>query len=170
VHSSFPCIVIKNANYDDGFARINDKVGKIYDVFKQRSFSLISQKIYKVLGMDNEKYHDELRDNDDIFVNWTIYSKIKNEDGRLPLFIASEQSIKWSDSVCEILEGNGGAIEDADVNTGLEAFMLAGVGRKSDMETVFKLLQDHPAAINPYVRKPQHQKVVNKKRKFVNTM
>jgi len=92
-----------------------------------------------------------LGNNDDVFVNWRIYSQKKNELGRLPLFTASEQSIKWSDGLCNILAGYGAAIEEVDTVTGMEAFMLAGVGKASDMESVYKLLHDHPAAINPYV-------------------
>jgi len=132
---------------------INGKIGTLYDVFARKtSFSMISQSIYKRLNMGNEKYYNDF---DAIFryyfVNWKIYSQIKNEQGRYPLVIASEQSITWSDGLCQILKGYGGAIEEVDVLTGLEAFMLAAIGTNSDMETVYNLLLDHPAAINPYV-------------------
>jgi len=73
------------------------------------------------------------------------------------LFIASQQNVKWSDGLCNILNGYGAAIEDADVVTGLEAFMLAAAGKESDLETIYNLLLDHPAAINPYVILPQKQ-------------
>jgi len=88
---------------------------------------------------------------DDVIVNWKMYSNLKDEQGRLPLFIALEQGVQWWDGLNMILKGNGGAIEDIDVATGLEAFMLSAVGTNTNLETVFKLLQDHPAAINPYL-------------------
>jgi len=132
-------------------------------VFLENSFSCISQKLFKLFGMDAGKINEELCDQDDIFVNWKICSQRKNEQGRLPLYTALEQSVKWSDGLHGILEGNGGAIEEADVITGLEAFMLAAIGRNSEMETVYRLLKNHPAAINPYVRMTQ-QHISNKKR------
>jgi len=95
--------------------------------------------------------NDFLWHNDDIFVNWKVFSNIKNKQGRLPLFIALEEGVKWSDGLDMILKGNGGAIENVDAVTGFEAFMLSAVGTNSNLETVFNLLQDHPAAINPYV-------------------
>jgi len=132
--------------------QINERVGTLSNVLNNtKSFSRISQKVYKLIAIGNAKYLCELRGNNNIFVNWRIYSKQKNEQGRFMLFKAAEGSLKWSDGLCKILEGNGAAIEDRDVITGLEAFMLAAVGTSSDTETVYRLLQDHPAAINPYV-------------------
>jgi len=107
------------------------------------------------MGMGNEEVF--LTDKDLIFVNWRVYSRTRNDEGRLPLFTASEQSVKWSNGVCAILKGYGAAIEDVDVVTGLEVFMLAAVGEESDLETVYNLLLDHPAAINPHVVIPQKQ-------------
>jgi len=137
-----------------------------------RYFSSISQKLQKLLGIGgNEKYWDKWRDEDDLFfVNWRIYSKVRNEQGRLPLFIALEQNVTWFDGgLCKILKGYGASIEYTDTVTGLEAFMLAAVGTNSNLETVYKLLQDHPAAINPYVIMPYHP-VINRKRKFALAM
>jgi len=107
-----------------------------------------------------EKLNNFLRDNLDVFVmqynanvfiNWRIYSKNRNEQGRLPLYTALENNFKWSDGLDKIWESNRTAVEEVDVTTGLEAFMLAAVGSKSNIGTIFHLLQDHPAAINPYV-------------------
>jgi len=152
VDSSLPYIIIQNSLKNDGYdVTINDKLGKLYDVFNQRPFSLISPKTYKLLGMGSKKYYAEIQDYDDVFVNWKIFSRNRNEHGRLLLFTALENSIKWSDSLCKIVEGYGAAIEETDTVTALEAFMLAAVGTNSNMETVYNLLQYHPAAINPYV-------------------
>jgi len=150
VHS-LPSIVIKNTNRINFHAIINTKIGELRNVFDENSFCLISKDTYKMLGIGFEKEYNRLRDEDDIFVNWRIYSQKRNEQGRLPLFTASEQNMKWSKGLSELLEGYGAAIEETDVITGLEAFMLAAIGTTSNFETVFKLLQDHPAAINPYI-------------------
>jgi len=144
---------------------INEKLGKLSNVFQKSSFSPVSQETSQLLGIGKKEV--VFNHEDKIFVNWTLYSQKKNEQGRLLLFTASEQGVKWSDGMCNILNGYGAAIEEVDVVTGLEAFMLAAVGEESDMETIFKLLQDHPAAINPYVVMPQQQYYLNrKKRKF----
>jgi len=117
-------------------------------------FSTISHKLYNVLRVVTEEYNNNKElvcAIDDTMVNWKIFSHRKNKQGRLPLFIALEQGVKWSDGLNEILKGYGGAIEHVDVATGLEAFMLSAAGTNTNLETVFMLLHDHPAAINPYV-------------------
>jgi len=149
VHESLCHIIIKNAAARR--TKINENLGTLYNVFHNKlSFSLISQKVYQLLGMDGSD-HDEVNDGDVIFINWKLYSQRKNKQGRLPLFTAAEQSVPWSDGVEQILKSYGPAIEFIDVVTGLEVFMLAAVGTNSNIETIFKLLQDHPAALNPYV-------------------
>jgi len=115
----------------------------------------------QLLGMDSQ--FDTLNEDDDILVNWRIYSQNKNSKGRLPLFTALEQQVKWSDGLCTILEGNGGAIEDTDIVTGLEAFMLATVGPNSYIETIFTLLQGHPAALNSYMSITKQKKIRGQK-------
>jgi len=129
---------------------INEKLGTLYNVLnKTKAVSPISQKIRGLIGSDANAKGDNL---EVVYVNWRIYAKKKNyENGRSLLFTAIVNNIKWSEGLCNILQGNGTAIEDRDAVTGLEAFMLAAVGAKSNMESVFRLLQDHPAAINPYV-------------------
>jgi len=152
MHSYLPYIFIKNGRNSDV---INTTLGTLHDVINNnttRYFSSISQKLQKLVGIGNFFYN--FRDEDDqLFVNWRVYSKVKNNQGRLPLFIALEQNVTWFDGgLCKVLKGNGAAIEYTDKLTGLEAFMLAAVGTKSHIETIYKLLQDHPAAINPYLQ------------------
>jgi len=145
-----PDLVSIVIQHTDSYVKINDTIGTVSNVFSsKKSFSLMSPNVYTILEKDNTNCN--LRESDDVFVNWKLYSHCTNEKGRLPLFTASEQGVKWSEGLGMIVNGNGGAIEDIDVITGLEAFMLAAIGNNSDMETVYKLLQDHPAAINPHV-------------------
>jgi len=156
VHPSLIFIIITKElgpfDSKDNIDVINAKLGKLSDVFHERFFTPISQKMFQLLRKGSKVL---LEDDDEVFVNWKVYSQKKSKEGRLPLFIASEQSVKWSDGLCYILDSYGAAIKDADEVTGLEAFMLAGIGEKSDMETIYKLLQDYPAAMNPYVAMPQ---------------
>lgn len=161
LQSSIPYIVIKNQGRDwlgkDWIqdAIINDHIGTLNDVMDKGPFSPISHAICQRLGM--EKHYDLVLNDydavDEIFVNWKIISRNKNHQGRLALFSACEQGLKWSDGLGEIVKGYGAAIEERDEVTGLEAFMLSAAGPKSScsLETIFSLLQDHPAAINPYV-------------------
>jgi len=149
VNSCLPYIIVKNIRCRGG--RINRRLGTVHNVFNNnKSLCRISKRVSSLIGIGDNDVHTTY--DDSVFVNWKFYSKLKNESGQLPLFTASERSLKWSDGLCKILEANGGAIEDVDETTGLEAFMLAAVGIKSNMETVYRLLLDHPAALNPYVR------------------
>jgi len=156
VHPSLPHIVIRNRTsisslyFEDEI--INNKVGKLSDVFQKLSFSPTCKNVYNCFRIEEEYY----KDNDSyiystLFVNWRLFCQTKNEQGRLPLFTALAQNLKWSDGLCKIWKNNGAAIEETDTVTGLEAFMLAAVGPYRSIETVFTLLRDHPAAINPYV-------------------
>jgi len=172
MHASLPYIIITNNDrevYGDDYDKnanhsfINNNLGKLSDVFQKRSFSPLSQEIYHLLGIGDQGFF--FNDDDEIFVNWKICSKTSNDLARLPLFAASEQNVKWSDGLCDILKGYSLAIEDVDVITGLEAFMLAAIGKESDMGTVFKLLQEYPVAINPYVLMLQENVSERKKRK-----
>jgi len=152
LQSCHPYIIIKRPSSVKNLT-INGKIGTLYQVLHNTtSVSAISQKLHKLLEMNTIIKDLNLRRHDKIHVNWRQYAKMKNQQGRLLLFTALEQSINWSDGLSNILQGNGAAIENTDVITGLEAFMLAAVGSNSNMETVFRLLQDHPGAINPYVR------------------
>jgi len=138
------------------YSIINEEMGTLCNVFQIQNFVPRSQEKNQRMGMGNEKVL--FNDKDVILIrNWRVHARTKNDEDRLPLFIASQQNVKWSDGLGNILNGYGAAIEDVDVKTGLEAFMLAAAGKESDLETIYKLLLDHPAAINPYVILPQKQ-------------
>jgi len=141
VDSALPFIVIKKD--DDQYARtINEQLGELQNVFESNSFlSPVSPNAFAVVS--NNEFHKN--DKIAMFANWNTYAKQKNEQGRLPLFTALSEGVTWYDGVGSILKGNGAAIETVDVVTALQAFMVAGTS--SSLETVFLLLQDHPAAI-----------------------
>jgi len=166
LESSLPYIVIE---YPDAFRLdseiINENLGILEYVFMRNGLCPILPKTLLRLGLTNlnDIYHDEFHS---IFVNWRVCSKIKTREGRFFLFTAIEKHISWRCGLSAVLQGNGAAIEDKDVVTGLEAFLLAAVGPYSDLETVFKLLQDHPAAINPYVL--QHHVTPTKKMRHMD--
>jgi len=87
-----------------------------------------------------------------LYVNWHVCAKRINKDNdRLPLFTAAEENVALSEGLGAILESNGAAIEGVDPVTGLEGFMLAAVGSNSRIESVYALLENHPATNNPYV-------------------
>jgi len=168
LHPSLPCIIIKYGMRHYHSSRINEKVGTLYNVFNQKPFFPLSKRMYKLITNNgNDTQYDDVCDKDAIFVNWKVYSQKRNEQGRLLLYTALEQGVRWSNGLREIWEGNRAAIEEVDTITGLEAFMMAAVERNSSMETVYKLLIDHPGAINPYVRLTQ-QLASNRKRKVSN--
>jgi len=104
-----------------------------------------SLNLFKILGIRNEEY---VGDECQVFIN----CKIKQEHGRFLLYTALEHKLKWSDGLDDIYNSYGAAIEDADVMTGFEAFMLAAVESNSNLDTVYRLLQNYPAAIIPCVR------------------
>ena len=65
---------------------------------------------------------------------------------RFPIFMAAAVSIKWKD-IKRIFEANKIAIYERDVVTGLSPFMLAAVGMKNDLESVYRLCREYPVAI-----------------------
>jgi len=127
-----------------------EESGILWEAFNSASvFSPVSIKIFGNLGLNTKKYHIFNADwRFRAFVNWGTYSNNKNEHGRWPLHVEAERNLKWSEGLCEILEANGRAIEERDEATNMEAFMLAANG---NLETIYSLLLDHPAVINPYV-------------------
>jgi len=147
---------------DHGIERINDKLGTLFDVLKQKSFSPISKELYIRLGMGKNIrftfYGGTWIADYDAFVHWRKYSLKQQQEptGRLPLFTALEKGVLWSEGLCDIVKGYGAAIETTDVVTCLEAFMLAAIGTNSNLETIYHLLLDHPAAIHPYVQDKQY--------------
>jgi len=70
-----------------------------------------------------------------------------NTKGRLPLHIATKCNLVWS-AVSTILKENTAAVSVADPVTGLMPFMLAGVGKSSNLNTVYELLHNKPGIMH----------------------
>ena len=68
------------------------------------------------------------------------------QDGHLPLFTAAAVSMKWKDTE-RIFEANKIAIYNKNLVTGLSPFMLAAVGKNSDLESVYRLCREYPVAL-----------------------
>ena len=71
---------------------------------------------------------------------------MRNNDDRSALMTAAAMSINWKD-MKSIFNSNKVAIYDVDHPTGLPVSLLAAVGPKSDLESVFCLIQELPQAL-----------------------
>ena len=83
--------------------------------------------------------------------NISKWSRTHNGEGRLPLMVAAAMSLRWRDAA-RIFDAHRPAVYEADDGvTGLPLFMLAAVGRSSDVEVVYRLLKEYPPALMPLV-------------------
>jgi len=171
-----PCLAIRNERFGQ-HPVINEKLATLCHVLHNPSNnkhvyfrSHVQMKLKEISGLCiiPTPNCDEFEFAVGLYVNWNVCAKTKNvhQNGRLPLFTAVEENLALSEGLCDVLKGNPAAIENVDPVTGLEAFMLAAVGPKSRFESVYKLLEDHPAAIIPYVKvSSAEQSVSSRKRK-----
>jgi len=171
-----PYLLIQNMNDYTELPTINESLGTLLHVlhnpsenkyvYRVRRSSYL-MKFKEVFGLSNDlgDYYGVIG----MYVNWNICANKKSENNdRLPLFIAIENNFPLfgvHGVLGHILKANAAAIEDVDPVTGLEAFMLAAVGPGSNLESVYKLLEDHPGAIVPYVRNCPRQSISTRKRK-----
>jgi len=98
-----------------------------------------------VLVLSGEAHSSHLYDND-IHYNARKWAKTRDSVGRLPLCIAADRSLEWLD-VQSIFAVNMPAIEEKDILTGLQLFMLAAVGLDSKLESIYQLLRAFPSTI-----------------------
>jgi len=85
--------------------------------------------------------------NTEMYYEWKTWARLRGaDDGRLPLFTAAARSLKWS-YLKQIFAANMPVINEIDVLTGLPLFMLAATGQTSDIESIYNLLKELPAAI-----------------------
>lgn len=75
------------------------------------------------------------------------WGKTRGPDRRLPLCTAAVKSLSWI-YTRKAFDVNMLAIYEVDKVTGLPLFMLAAVGKGSDIECVINLLKEYPSAIN----------------------
>jgi len=79
--------------------------------------------------------------------NPETWAGTKGVNGRLPFITAAAKSLKWP-CMKVIFNLNMPAIYEIDVLTGMPLFMLAAAGANSDIEAIYSLLKEHPAAIS----------------------
>ena len=73
-------------------------------------------------------------------------AKAQNEEGRLPLHAAAECNLPFTD-LMPIVWANMSALEVKDPKTGLYTFALAASQSSSDLNTIYKLLEENPNVI-----------------------
>lgn len=86
----------------------------------------------------------------DDFFNLRLWVTTRSkEDGRLPLCGAVAKSLDW-ESVRRIFEANMPAIGEVDGITGFPLFMLAAVGPRGKLASIYNLLREYPTAMEVY--------------------
>merc|ERR1740124_1163569 len=119
---------------------------------KKKGFSLINLDTFLYGGSGSKSESDV----SDVYYNMKIWGRTRNEtSGRLPLFTAAARYLTWAD-VRQILAVNMPVVHDVDGLTGLPVFMLAAVGPKSNIESVYHLLKEYPSALAPMNNKHQN--------------
>jgi len=170
--SDMPCLAITKLRRDKNYL-INPNVGTLLQLLSNKARCNPKEHLYECaphqslsLGKQNLLSCDLLKtnfvqkcvkDNDKLknfnciglYINWGFVCSQKNTQGRFPVFTAIDQHFD-SNVLSHLLAGHGAAVHDVDPVTGLEAFMLAAVGPESSLESIYKLLEYHPAAIIPY--------------------
>jgi len=163
---------------------INSMVGSIHDVVRNNICSKenaymyssptsnklililedvgIIENIYNYEDYDVSECEEDYHVNFDLYVDWNVHAF---QYERPALFRAAEDNLGLSEGLNDILHANGAAIQEVDPKTGLEAFMLSAVGSESNLETVFTVLQYHPAVIIPYTVVSSQEGLSSRKRK-----
>lgn len=80
--------------------------------------------------------------------NMKKWSRTKSKDGQLPLTTAAALSLKWT-TMERIFNGNKPAIYEIDEVTDLPISILAAVGPKCDIDSVYSLCKEHPTVLIP---------------------
>jgi len=83
----------------------------------------------------------------DFYYNWKRWARTRDVDDRYPVFTAAVRCLKWP-YMKQIFTSNMPVVNEIDVLTGLPLFMLAATGPTSDIESVYNLLRECPAAMN----------------------
>lgn len=86
-------------------------------------------------------------------------SRMAIEDGVIPLHLAIRNGLKWDDGIKEILSDAPEALSTKDINSRLYPFMHAAAGYGTDLNTVYKLLQEDPLLASGLAGCPSWQKM-----------
>jgi len=83
-----------------------------------------------------------------LYYDWKRWARTRGDDGRLPLFTAATKEVMQWSKMKRIFTSNMPAVNEIDVVTGLPLFLFAATGPFSDIESVYNLLKEVPAAMN----------------------
>lgn len=75
----------------------------------------------------------------------------RDHEDKLPLHVAAERGLKWTEGLKEILESNLSALKENDRQTNLPPFILAATANNSytqDLSSIFELLRHNPESIS----------------------
>jgi len=83
----------------------------------------------------------------DMYYDLKRWARTRDVKDRFPLFTAAAMGVKWS-NMKQIFALNMPLINEIDALTGLPLFMLAATGPTCDIESIYNLLKEYPAAMN----------------------
>lgn len=83
-------------------------------------------------------------DDKGFYFSWKPMIGYKDKAGRLPIHVAAVRNLKWEAGTKQIMKVNYKALQVKDKETGMYPFMLAAVGRRSDLDSVYGLLRHSP--------------------------
>ena len=72
---------------------------------------------------------------------------LRDENNRLPIYIALERGLKWSIGLVAIMSANMSYLNQKDPVTGYYPFALAAEEPRCDLRTIYYLLRMHPGLI-----------------------
>jgi len=122
----------------EGCGRLNNTPGKFEEMLAKGGYSYTDPNSI-LYGYD---YQDDRKN----YYNLQIWARTRDDDWRLPLSTAADRSLQWQ-SCRQIFLMHKPAVYEVDVLTGLPAFMLAAVGPKSDIESIYNLLREYPCML-----------------------
>jgi len=126
--------------------RINITVGNIFDVIENTGFLFrVSSKLFHLLGprYDHQKRIILLTEAL-LFAEWAVCAKIEDSQGRLPLHIARESGLMWSDGSRIFFKGEH-TYHCKDRYFDSFGSLYDSCGGLKQQSRVYLLLQNYPA-------------------------
>lgn len=111
---------------------LEDSIAQAHDLMRRRDRQCQDSSVRFMLG------HSNYTTSDKNLSGMMSPAMIYDDDGRLPLHLASDIGLEWCSGTEDILCSNMIALQTQDPVTGLYPFMLAGVG-DADLTSVWRL-------------------------------